>query len=90
MENKEKICIEFLGDHNLTCYDNKAVTKVSFLVRQGVWRLPRSPAGPGQSPGMGSMKLQLYLKLPGYFCYENDHTHVIKVVVVEVKITIQL
>jgi hypothetical protein len=31
MENKEKTSIEFLGDHNLACYDNKAVTRVSFL-----------------------------------------------------------
>jgi ABC-type branched-subunit amino acid transport system ATPase component len=28
----------------------KAVTRVSFLVRQGVWGPLRSPAGPGQSP----------------------------------------
>ena len=36
------------------------------------------------------MKLWLYLKLQGYFGYENDRTHVIKVVVLVVKITIQL
>jgi hypothetical protein len=36
------------------------------------------------------MKLQLYLKLQGYFGYENDRTHVIKVIVLVVKITIQL
>jgi hypothetical protein len=52
--------------------------------------------GPGQSPGKGSkganppMKLWLYLKLQGYFGYENDRTYVIKVVVLVVKITIQL
>jgi len=34
--------------------------------------------------------LQLYFKLQGYFGYENDRTHVIKVVVLVVKITIQL
>ena len=36
------------------------------------------------------MKLRLYLKLQGYFGYENDRTHVTKVVVLVVKITIQL
>jgi hypothetical protein len=36
------------------------------------------------------MKLWLYLKLQGYFGYENDRTYVIKVVVLVVKITIQL
>jgi hypothetical protein len=34
--------------------------------------------------------LRLYFKLQGYFGYENDRTHVIKVVVLVVKITIQL
>jgi hypothetical protein len=33
------------------------------------------------------MKLRLYLKLQGYFGYENDRTHVTKVVVLVVKIT---
>ena len=52
--------------------------------------------GPGQSPGKESREqipprmLWLYLKLQGYFGYENDRTHVIKVVVLVVKITIQL
>jgi hypothetical protein len=32
---------------SLTVY--KAVTRVPFLVRQGVWGPSRSPAGPGQS-----------------------------------------
>ena len=32
----------------------KAVTRVSFLVRQEVWGPLRAPAGPGQSPGKGS------------------------------------
>jgi hypothetical protein len=36
------------------------------------------------------VKLQLYLKLQGHFGYENDRTHVIKVVVLVVKITIKL
>jgi len=36
------------------------------------------------------MKLMLYLKLQGYFGYENDRTHVIKVVVLVVKFAIQL
>ena len=36
------------------------------------------------------MKLLLYLKLQCYVGYENDRTHVIKVVVLVVKITIQL
>jgi len=36
------------------------------------------------------MKLRFYLKLQWYFGYENDRTHVIKVVVLVVKITIQL
>jgi len=36
------------------------------------------------------MKLLLYLKLQGYFGYENDRIHVIKVVVLVLKITIQL
>ena len=36
------------------------------------------------------MKLLIYLKLQGYFGYENDRTHVIKVVVLVVKIAIQL
>jgi hypothetical protein len=36
------------------------------------------------------VELRLYLKLQGYFGYENDRTHVIKVVVLVVKITIQL
>jgi hypothetical protein len=45
------------------------------------------PAGPG---GLGPSKIRLYLKLQGYFGYENDRTHVIKVVVLLVKITIQL
>jgi hypothetical protein len=36
------------------------------------------------------MKLFLYLKLQGYFGYANDRTHVINVVVLVVKITIQL
>jgi hypothetical protein len=36
------------------------------------------------------MKLLLYLKLQEYFDYGNDRTHVIKVVVLVVKITIQL
>ena len=37
-----------------------------------------------------SMKLWLYLKLQRYFCYENDRTHVIKVVVLVVKTNTQL
>jgi hypothetical protein len=36
------------------------------------------------------MYLRLRLKLQGYVGYENDRTHVIKVVVLVVKITIQL
>ena len=36
------------------------------------------------------MYLRLHLKLQGYFGYENDRTHVIKVLVLVVKITIQL
>ena len=32
----------------------KAVTRVSFLVRQGVWGPPRYPTSPGQSLGKGS------------------------------------
>ena len=78
-------------------YTLKSVTRVSFLVRQEVWGPPNSLAGPGQSSGKGSrgptkpsMKLWLYLKLQGYFGYENDRTHVINVVVLVVKITIQL
>ena len=47
----------------------KAVTRVSFLVRQG---------------------FRLNLKLQGNFGYETDRTHVIKVVVSEVKIAILL
>ena len=76
--------------------DIKTITRVSCLVRQEAWGPPRSPAVPGQSPDKGSrvalppMKLLLYLKLQGYFGYENDRTHVIKVVVLVVKITIQL
>ena len=31
----------------------KAITRVSFLVRQGVWGPHRSPSDPGQSPGRG-------------------------------------
>ena len=90
-----------LEDHGLikgsdTKEDIKTITRVSCLVRQEVWGPPRSPAVPGQSPDKGSrvalppMKLLLYLKLQGYFGYENDRTHVIKVVVLVVKITIQL
>ena len=80
--------------------DNKAVTRVSFLLRQEVWGPARSPSGPGKSyckvSGKGGwghsphMKRLLYLKLQGYFGYENDRTRVIKVVVLVVKITIQL
>jgi hypothetical protein len=40
--------------------------------------------------GPGGMKLLIYLKLQGYFGYENDRTHVIKVVVLVVKVTTQL
>ena len=80
---------------------NKAVTRVFFLVRQEVWGPPTSPAGPGQNllvrgPGGGDtpppspMKLLLCLKLQGYFGYANDRTHVIKVVVLVVTISIQL
>ena len=36
------------------------------------------------------MKLWVYLKLQRNFCYENDREHVIKVIVLVVKITIQL
>ena len=69
---------------------------VSFLVMQEVWGPPRSQADPGQSPSKGSrgakppMKLLFYLKLQGYFGFENDCTYVIEVVVFVVKITIQL
>ena len=52
----------------------KAVTRVSFLVRQGVWGPSSSPSGPGESPGRVPggkaplpMKLRLYLKLQEYF-----------------------
>jgi len=70
---------------SLTVY--KAVTRVSFLVRQWVWGPSRSPAGPGQSHvkgfrGKALMKFCLYLKLQGYFGYENDCTHVILIKVV--------
>jgi len=75
---------------------SKAVTRVSFLVRQEVWGSPRSPAGPGQSLGKGSRgglspheALALF-EIARYFGYENDRTHVIKVVVLVVKIIIQL
>ena len=63
---------------------------------QEVWGPPRSQADPGQSPSKGSrgakppMKLLFYLKLQGYFGFENDCTYVIEVVVFVVKITIQL
>jgi hypothetical protein len=40
--------------------------------------------------GKAHMKLWFYLILQGYFGYENDRTHVIKVLVLVVKITIQL
>jgi hypothetical protein len=40
------------------------------------------------SGGKAHMKLWFYLILQGYFDYENDRTHVIKVVVLVVKITI--
>ena len=73
---------------------------VSFLVRQEVRGTPSSPVGPEQSPGRGSrgatppMRLLLYLKLQGYFGYENDYTYTctssIKVFVLVVTITIQL
>jgi hypothetical protein len=36
------------------------------------------------------MKLRLYLILQGYFGYDNDRTHDIKVVALVVKITIHL
>jgi len=36
------------------------------------------------------MKLRLYLKLQGHFGYANGRTHVIKAVVLVVKITIKL
>ena len=39
--------------------------------------------------GKAHMKLWFYLILQGYFGYENDRTHVIKVLVLVVKITIQ-
>ena len=42
----------------------------------------------GQSPS--PLGLWLYLKLQGYFGNENDRAHVIKVVALVVKITIQL
>ena len=45
---------------------------------------------PGSKAPPPPMKLFLYLKLQGYFGYANDHTHVINVVVLVVKITIQL
>ena len=40
----------------------KAVTRVSFLVRQEVWGPPRSPAGPRQCPGKGSRECQISLQ----------------------------
>ena len=43
-----------------------------------------------EASGPQQVKFWLYLKLQGYFGYENDRTHVIKVVVLVVKITIQL
>ena len=67
----------------------KAVTRVSFLVRQGVWGPPIDPCS-HQVQGRAHMKLWFYLILQGYFGYENDRTHVIKVVVLVVKITIRL
>ena len=42
------------------------------------------------NPPLTPMYLRLRLKLQGYVGYENDRTHVIKVVVLVVKITIQL
>ena len=44
----------------------------------------------GTKPPPPPPRLWLYLKLQGYFGYENDRTYVIKVVVLVVKITIQL
>jgi len=55
-----------------------------------------SPSGPGQSSGNGSRgqspheALVLFDIARLYFGYENDRTHVIKVLVLVVKITIQL
>ena len=82
-----------------SCYNYynriKAVTRVSFLVRQGVWGPHMSSSSPGQrssrSPGAKPpMKLRLYLKLQEYFGYENHRTHVIKVAVLVVKINFQM
>jgi hypothetical protein len=51
----------------------------------------RSSVSPGQgSRGQTPVTLQLYRKLQGYFGYENDRTHVIKVVVLVVKTNTQL
>ena len=83
--------MQYCPIHNI---NGKGVTRVSFLVRQGVWGSPRCPTGPGHSPGKESReqipprKLWLYLKLQGYFGYENDRTHVIKVVVLVANIAI--
>jgi hypothetical protein len=74
----------------------KAVTRISFLVRQGVWGPPIDPC-PHQvqgsvlvmdPEGKAYMKLWFYLILHGYCGYENDRTHVIKVLVLVVKIAI--
>jgi hypothetical protein len=53
----------------------------------GTLQFDSSEEKPSMKP---SMKLWLYLKLQRYFCYENDRAHVIKVIVLVVKITIQL
>jgi hypothetical protein len=67
-------------------------------VRQGVWGPSIDPC-PHQiqgrvlvmdPEGKAHMKLWFYLILQGYFGYENDRTHVIKVLVLVVTITIQL
>jgi hypothetical protein len=49
---------------SLTVY--KAVTRVSFLVRQGVWGPSRSPAGPGQSHVKGFRGQSPHEVLPKY------------------------
>ena len=65
----------------------KVVTRISFLVMQGVWGTPRFQHVQGAKHPMNP---RLYFKLQGYFGYENDRTGVIKVVVLVVKITTQL
>ena len=63
---------------------------INFIVFGLIWQGRNYGLLSSEASGPQQVKFWLYLKLQGYFGYENDRTHVIKLVVLVVKITIQL